>query len=328
MTVKRSALATAIAGCLVVGVSSPVAAAVYAGSKLDISDFRIVITAPPQDVIIGDNYTFSTNADATLNGATIGDFNQCVGGTCGVANPVITSVASVPGAQRLAGDFTIFGPGLGNSYSTAASEITTSELTSAGADPSRVQQISEVSVVGTGAGAADTSVDSETKLEFNFTIGQTADLLLNFTAYSFMRTFIDTLDALSFNAQVRQAFTLGLEGDGLMEGLSWTPTGANFVAGCFPGDVPAGVSCTALDGFNLNSSFGLPAGVPPLDTERERTGDFALSILGLGAGNYTLTIGATTFASVRQEVPEPGVLALFGLGLAFLGFAANRRRFS
>ncbi|MDB5795505.1 MAG: hypothetical protein JWR25_1884, partial [Noviherbaspirillum sp.] len=52
---------------------------------------------------------------------------------------------------------------------------------------------------------------------------------------------------------------------------------------------------------------------------------FGISVTGLGAGDYTLSLNETKSTRIaRTVVPEPGMVAL--MGIALMGFVASARR--
>jgi hypothetical protein len=196
MKLKRIALATALAA-LGLGFAGQASADVYAGSSLKIDqllinffagDFNTTTktgTSANANVDIR-NFQFTLTNNAALNnvGAAPGT-NTCFGtiasNNCNVGTPTLDAAATnAPGSafnrvnNQTAGadnSFKWFGLGGGN-WSNSDSVIYTSELTSAGANPTNTDQIAEANLSSGGSSASGSSlIKSQTGFTFNFTVG-------------------------------------------------------------------------------------------------------------------------------------------------------------
>lgn len=341
MNIKHSNLAAAVTAALAMGVAGQAAAGVYAGSRLEIQNLTLNITGATSGQV--DGYTFNLDNTATLNGVsdtTVGISTNCnsVGlPGCSVISPVLSALAAnAPGGAPLRVDgavnnFNFFGPGAGQTYSNSDSEITTSELVQGVGVPTSTRQISETELAGTGTGQSSTNVQSNTQFTFTFDIGAGGgSLVLDFDADPDLYVAVNTLNLIAALAQANTGATFTFSGnDGTL--IRWSPDG---LTGGFTscGGV---TSCTENnDDESLNNSIGLPTGNPAsagISDNRSTSpdlgwSDFGITILGLRSGSYSGTFAATSSVNAVQRVPEPGMLALMGIGLLGLGMSARRRK--
>jgi hypothetical protein len=333
MNIKKSTLAAVLTAALAMGVSTQASAYVYAAAGLTIDNFTLSNNAGAVTI---NRFDFTLTNTAFLNGAGAVQGATC-GGTLGSNNcspvpPVLDAQpANAPGSTLIrpnnattGGEFTFFGANPANlvgNWANSDSVINSAQLVTG--SPTNTNNIAEALITSVPNASSQSDIRSVTGFTLTFTVGSATDLFLSFDADPDMRAAIfgEPSGSFSATANLNASFTLTRDGGGVF--ANWNPDGTA-ANDC----IAAGVTCTeTADTQDLNTNVGVTSNSTSdhsWDPNARNLTPFGITIGGLGVGTYTLTLNEVKSTTLARTVPEPGMLALLGIGL--MGLLASTRR--
>ena len=331
MALKKLAVAAAVSAAMGMGVVGNAQADALAQAELNVSNFALgtyvggVFTAFSNtqfaSLTIFDNAsnTAGLNGGFTAQGAssfTLGatvDALQACQGACGAENN-FALVTAPPASVFARSDSVLFGtpitvvpnsipPGFSNPGAAAGATAIT---------------LAETSLRGTSFGNSGSIINLTSTLSFVLAGGDVSNAAIRFDATQMLRAWTSPGSSVGTQAGANTGWNISLSDHLGNVILQWNPNG-NVGGGTHTG------LTEIQDGCNLAANVSASANQP--DTLQTCRGTFlAVATGALIAGEqYSFNINHSS-QSNATSVPEPGSLALLGLGLLGLGFAGLRKK--
>lgn len=282
-----------------------------------------------QSVLLIDNFrllhhsgdAFKATDFTSLNGAVTARATASLNGANVIATAPITSILSgtmpdvahqfvgLPTPPRAENDFGYFSvlPNLPGTFGYADQNMSGNAMTIGAREAgARVETRADASLRSAGQAGGQSDVGTSTM--FRFTLGASETMSVSFNGRPMTQAYISSGSGSGTHAIARMAWSVNIIN---------LDTG-EIMLDYAPGDLNGKSNRSLSDGHPGNLTF---------DPGWQK---FSAESYTLNANqNYQLTINQTTLADVTQDkvaVPEPGNLALFGLGLLGMSLMTRRRK--
>lgn len=286
------------------------------GVVYDISDFTGIVPSSQANIAATYNGVSDSDAGGPTPTGQIDLSPVCVGPGCpGVINNLFPALTANPvGSNFVAADQVEFGsPVEGQFAGTPPVAIPAGATVKSG---------SWASLTGNSAGPNAASATNQLTSEWTFTMLQADSMTFVFDASIYQESFLsaDNLFPAAANTSSQFFFKI-VEANTNKKVFDFTPdgfAGNEFGANLVTDSVNLNDATAVLAPFNGQlTNFGTTPG-------NKLSGSFSATTNLLTAGvKYRLDATLKTTAAATNNVPEPGALALLGIGL--LGLAASKR---
>jgi len=332
---NKHAYALVAAGLIAVGAPAASHASALATSTLDMTNFEILHSngtifdttdfnplVPASSASISAAYNSAVGTTAAAGPSATGQIDLspvCQGPDCpGVANNTFPALTAPPTANFVAADQNESGAPVSGLKDAGGNPISTGAT---------VQSGSWAVLAGQAPGPNTSSANNQLNSSWRFALAGADSMTFKFDASLYQEAFTSLDSVFPSSAQTSSQFFIKITDQNTGAVLfNWSPNGVNgdgvgATAESDPFDLNAGISRNSP--FNGQSLLpGETAGTPLSGSFSATTGVLAANDLSGNPITYRLDATLKTTAAA-VSVPEPGILALMGIGL--VGMAATQR---